>query len=176
LREQRDEFVFYSPVVGANLKGGEKRMAEFKKNIKPLCDEHLDEQMDPVGIRLGESDPLLSGVEDAFRCPRKGCSRIFDSGGYRSLHNGSIKSNRESHNFIGCEDGAMFIESVEEDRLIWRCSKNGCEQSRTTDRVSQASVAERAEVREGKQRFLRLVGAITGLPRDLSSRKGFSRR
>jgi len=115
-------------------------MDELKKDIRPLCDEHLEEQMDPVGIRFGESDPLLSGSWDAFKCPRAGCSRIFDSGGYRTLHNGSIDSASESHNFVGCEDGAMFIERVDEDRLIWRCSKNGCEQSRTTDRVSRTSV------------------------------------
>jgi hypothetical protein len=151
-------------------------MAELKKNIRPLCDEHLDEQMNPVGIRFGKPDPLLSGVEDAFRCPREDCSRIFDSGGYRSLHDGSIESNRESHKFVGCEDGAMFIERVEEDRLTWRCSKSGCEQSRTTDRVSRTSVEEKSEVNEREQRFLRHVGAITGLPSDLSSRKGFSRR
>jgi hypothetical protein len=29
----------------------------------------------------------------------------------------------------------MFIESIEEDRLIWRCSKVGCLKSRTTDRA-----------------------------------------
>jgi len=34
---------------------------------------------------------------------------------------------------------------------------------------------EDAKAKSGKQRFLRLIGAITGLPPDLSSRKGFSR-
>jgi hypothetical protein len=35
---------------------------------------------------------------------------------------------------------------------------------------------EDAKAKSGKQRFLRHVGAITGLPPDLSSRNGFSRR
>jgi len=35
---------------------------------------------------------------------------------------------------------------------------------------------ERAKANSGKQRFMRHVGAISGLPRDLSSRKGFSRK
>jgi hypothetical protein len=35
---------------------------------------------------------------------------------------------------------------------------------------------EDAKARSGKQRFMRHVGAMSGLPADLSSRKGFSRR
>jgi hypothetical protein len=34
---------------------------------------------------------------------------------------------------------------------------------------------EDAKAKEGKQRFLRHLGAIKGLPRDLSSRNGYSR-
>src|SRR5579863_3418428 len=34
---------------------------------------------------------------------------------------------------------------------------------------------EKARVQQGKQRFLRHAGAISGLPADRSSRKGFSR-
>ena len=34
---------------------------------------------------------------------------------------------------------------------------------------------ETAKAEDGKQRFLRHAGAITGGPRDVSSRKGFSR-
>jgi hypothetical protein len=35
---------------------------------------------------------------------------------------------------------------------------------------------EDAKARSGRQRFMRHVGAMSGLPADLSSRKGFSRR
>jgi len=35
---------------------------------------------------------------------------------------------------------------------------------------------ESAKANSGKQRFFRHVGAISGLPSDLSSRKGFSRK
>ena len=35
---------------------------------------------------------------------------------------------------------------------------------------------EDAKARSGKQRFMRHVGAMTGLPADLSSRKGYSLR
>jgi predicted transcriptional regulator len=35
---------------------------------------------------------------------------------------------------------------------------------------------ERARAKSGKQRFLRLAGKIRGLPADLSTRKGYSRK
>jgi len=35
---------------------------------------------------------------------------------------------------------------------------------------------EKAKANGGKQRFMRHVGAISGLPANLSSRKGFSKR
>jgi hypothetical protein len=104
---------------------------EMKIEIKPLCDVHLvDMEATRVRAKMGGSD-----VWDwpAFRCPKPGCTRSFHSGGYATISDGSIESG--SGNSIGCEDGAMFIESVEEDRLIWRCSKVGCHRSRTTDRA-----------------------------------------
>ena len=107
---------------------------EMKIEIKPLCDRHLVE-MEPVGVRakMGGSD-----VWDylAFRCPTQGCTRSFISGGYATISDGSIM---ESGNVINCEHGAMFNESVEKDRLIWRCSKVGCQKSRTTDRPLRPS-------------------------------------
>ena len=104
---------------------------EMKSDIKPLCDKHIVE-MEAVGpsAKMGGSDVW---EWPAFRCTIQDCARLFDSGGYATISNGSI--DRESRNFIGCEDRAMFIESVEQDRLIWRCSKPGCQQSRTTDRA-----------------------------------------
>ena len=35
---------------------------------------------------------------------------------------------------------------------------------------------EKARAQSGKQRFLRLAGKIRGLPTDLSTRKGYSRK
>lgn len=108
---------------------------KLKSDIKPLCDKHLVE-MEAVGTRrkMGGSD-----VWDclAFRCSTQGCTRSFDSGGYTTISDGSIDP--ESRNFLGCEEGAMFVESVEGDRLIWRCSIVGCQRSRTTDRAFRPS-------------------------------------
>jgi hypothetical protein len=101
----------------------------MKSDIKPLCDKHLL-KMEAVGVsaKMGGSDVW---TWPAFRCPTAGCDRLFDSGGYRTFSEGPVDP--DSSNFIGCEDGAMFIERVEEDNLIWRCSKVGCQRSRTTD-------------------------------------------
>ena len=103
----------------------------MRSDIKPLCDKHPQVEMELVGVeaKMGGSD-----VQRwlAFRCPMQDCTRLFDRGGYTTISDGSIDP--ESRNFIGCEHGAMFIESVEGDRLIWRCCMDGCERSRTTDR------------------------------------------
>jgi hypothetical protein len=111
---------------------------ELKRDIKPLCDKHLLE-MEVTGTRrkMGGLD-----VWDciAFRCSTQGCTRLFDSGGYTTISDGLIDPG--SRNFIGCEEGAMFIESVEEDRLIWRCCIVGCKRSRTTDRAFRPSDGE----------------------------------
>lgn len=111
---------------------------EMKIEIKPLCDKHLVE-MEAVRVKtkMGGSDIWNT---PAFRCSAPGCTRSFDSGGYTTILGGSIEP--ESTNFIGCEDGAMFIESIQEDRLIWRCSKDGCQKSRTTDRAFYPSDGE----------------------------------
>ena len=111
---------------------------EMKSDIKPLCDKHLIE-MEPVRVRarMGGSDVW---IWPAFRCSSQGCARSFDSGGYTTTSDGSIDP--ESRNFIGCEDGAMFIESVEGDQLIWRCSKVGCQQTRITDQAFRPSDVE----------------------------------
>ncbi len=104
---------------------------KLKRDIKPLCDKHLVE-MEAVGTRrkMGGSD-----IWDclAFRCPTQGCTRLFDSGGYTTISDGSTEQG--SRNFIGCEEGAMFVESIQGDLLIWRCCIAGCERSRTTDRA-----------------------------------------
>jgi hypothetical protein len=107
----------------------------MKTDIKPLCDKHLTE-MAAIGVtaRMGGSDVWNW---PAFHCPAQGCTRLFDTGGHTTISNGSIDP--DSRNFIGCDDGAMFIESVKEDGLIWRCSKKGCQQSRTTDRFFRPS-------------------------------------
>jgi hypothetical protein len=104
---------------------------DMKSDINPLCDKHMVE-MEAVRVRakVGASEVW---TWSAFRWSTRGCTRSFDSGGYTTISDGLIDP--ESGNFIGCEDGAMFIESVEEGRLIWRCSKVGCQQSRTTDRA-----------------------------------------
>src|SRR5260370_10790644 len=111
---------------------------EMKSDIKPLCDKHMAE-MEPLRVKanMGRSDLW---TWPAFRCPRQGCDRSFYSGGYATTSDGSIDPG--SGNFIGCEDGAMFIESVEGDRLIWRCSKVGCQRTRTTDRAFRPSDGE----------------------------------
>lgn len=111
---------------------------KMKSDIKPLCDKHLVE-MEAVRVRakMGGSDVW---TWPSFRCSTQGCTRSFDSGGYATISDGLVDP--ESRNFIGCEDGAMFVESVEEDRLIWRCSKVGCQQSRTTDRAFRTSHSE----------------------------------
>jgi hypothetical protein len=110
----------------------------MKSNIKPLCDRHLTE-MNAVGVeaKMGGSDVWAWAV---FRCAMHGCDRSFDSGGYTTTSDGSIDP--ESRIFIGCEEGAMFIESVKGDRLIWRCSMSGCQRSRITDRAFRPSDRE----------------------------------
>jgi hypothetical protein len=135
---------------------------ETKSDIKPLCDRHLTE-MEAVGLKakMGGTDVWTSAV---FRCTEVGCARLFDSGGYTSVSDGSIDPG--SRNFVGCEDGAMFIETVEHSLLIWRCCKVGCKQSRTTDKAFHPSPSG----------FLRHAGAIAGGPPDLSSRKGYSKQ
>jgi hypothetical protein len=132
----------------------------MKVDVRPLCDKHL------VAMEAAGVDAKMGGTDVwhwvAFRCTRAGCLRLFDSGGYTTIADGSIDPG--SRNFIGCEDGAMFIERIEGDRLIWRCSKAGCEQSRRTDRDFRPVAVD----------FLRHARAISGPP-GLSSRKGFSR-
>jgi hypothetical protein len=109
---------------------------DMKSDIKPLCDKHLLE-MEAVGetAKMGRSDVW---TWPAFHCPMPGCNRSFASGGYTAFSEGPVDP--DSKNFIGCYDGAMFIESIEEGRLIWRCSKVGCQQSRTTDRAFRLMV------------------------------------
>jgi hypothetical protein len=108
---------------------------EMKSDIKPLCDKHLVEmEALSMSAKMGPPDVW---TWPAFRCATQGCTRSFDSGGYTTISKGSVE--RESRNFIGCEDGVMFIENVEGDGLIWRCSKAGCQRLRTTDRSSHPS-------------------------------------
>jgi hypothetical protein len=105
---------------------------ERKSNIKPLCDKHLVEMEATRAIRkMGGADVWDYSV---FRCSALGCDRLLDRGEYVTrVSDGSIDP--DCKNFISCEDGhLMFIESVEEDRLVWRCCIVGCERSRTTDR------------------------------------------
>jgi hypothetical protein len=111
---------------------------EMKSDIKPLCDKHLVE-MESVRVRakMGGSD-VWTWL--AFRCSSQGCARSFHSGGYATISDGSLDAGSVS--FIGCEDGAMFIESVEGDHLIWHCSKVGCQRTRTTDRAFRPSDVE----------------------------------
>jgi hypothetical protein len=122
----------------------------MKSDIRPLCDRHLIE-MEAVDVKakMGGTDVWTL---PAFRCAGAGCTRMFDSGGYVDISDGSI--NPESRNFIGCEDGAMFIENVEGDLLIWRCCTVGCERSGTTDEAFHP-------ISDG---FLRRMGAIQGGP------------
>jgi hypothetical protein len=82
---------------------------KMRSNIKPLCDKHLVE-MEAVRVKakMGGSDEC---TWPAFRCSTQGCTRTFDSGGYTTISNGSIDP--ASRNFIGCEEGAMFVESVQ---------------------------------------------------------------
>lgn len=56
--------------------------------------------------------------------------RTFDSGGYSTFAEAGVDP--DSKNFVGCEDGAMFIENVDDNNLTWRCSIVGCHRSRTT--------------------------------------------
>jgi|SRR5277367_5658596 len=134
---------------------------EMKSDIRPLCDRHLIE-MRTIGVeaKMGGTDLW---TWSAFRCTEPECSRLFDSG-YANISRGSVDP--ESRNLVSCEDGAMFIESVEEELLTWRCCKIGRDRSGTTDKAFHRI----------PRRFLRHLGAITGGPPDLSSRKGFSRR
>jgi len=69
----------------------------------------------------------------AFRCNTDGCVRLFESRGYLSISDGIADPNGRT--FIGCEDGTMFIERIEANLLIWRCSRIGCQRSRKTDRT-----------------------------------------
>lgn len=107
---------------------------QMKSDIKPLCDKHLTE-MEAVRVQanMGGSDIWMW---PAFRCNADGCTRLFESRGYLTISNGM--ADLVGRNCVGCDtDGEMmFIERVEEDRLIWRCSRNGCQQSKTTLRVS----------------------------------------
>ncbi len=131
----------------------------MKLNVRPLCDEHFL-PMEPVIVKLRIGTDIW--IEPAFHCPREGCVRSFESGGYISTIDGSVVP--ESRNFIGCWDGAMYIECLEQDSLIWRCCRVGCERSRVTDRA----------LRPTDKNGFRLDGVMSGPP-DLSSRKGFSR-
>ena len=108
---------------------------EMKSDIRPLCDRHLTE-MGGVGTRLkmGGADTWTSVV---FRCAEEGCAQLFETGGYISIADGSIDP--PTRNFLGCEDGAMFIESVENGLLTWRCCEVGCERSRITDKAFHPS-------------------------------------
>jgi len=137
---------------------------EMKSHIRPLCDKHLV-QMDAIGIqqKMGGSDVWKCL---AFRCPTRGCTRLFESRGYVTVSDGLVDD--EGRISLYCEHGVMFIENFDEDCLTWRCSKVGCDRSRMTDR----GFRELAETEN--RRFLRHVGAISGGPSDLSSRKGFS--
>jgi hypothetical protein len=119
---------------------------QMKNDIKPLCDKHVVE-MEAVRVRAKMGGPDV-WTWPAFRCSMPDCTRSFDSGGYTTISDGLIDP--ESRNFIGCEDGAMFIESVKGDRLVWRCSIVGCQRSRTTDRAFRPSDGE----------ILRAAGAI----------------
>jgi hypothetical protein len=62
---------------------------------------------------------------------------------------------------------------LDHDLLAWLKKRSGI------TRVPMARLVrehlEDAKAKEGKQRFLRHMGAISGGSRDLSSRKGFSR-
>jgi hypothetical protein len=104
---------------------------EMKIDIKPLCDKHLTE-MEAISVKAKMGGSNL-WTTPAFRCTTSGCTRLFESRGYLTISDG--EADPGGRNFIHCEDGTMFVESVEEDRLIWRCSKIGCQRSRKTDRA-----------------------------------------
>jgi hypothetical protein len=113
---------------------------ERKSNIRPLCDKHLVEMEAARATRkIGGADVWDYLV---FRCSMPGCNRLLDRGEYISISDSDGSMEEGSRNHIGCEDGGMFIESVEGDRLIWRCCTVGCERSRTTDRDSRPSDGE----------------------------------
>ena len=76
-------------------------------------------------------------VWPAFRCSAEGCTRFFESRGYLNISDG--KADPVGRTFIGCEDRPMFIEAVEEDLLIWRCSTAGCQRSRKTNKTFHAA-------------------------------------
>lgn len=106
---------------------------QMKSGIKPFCDKHLIEmEATRVQANMGGSD-ISSWL--AFRCNAEGCTRQFESRGYLTISDGM--ADLVGRNCIGCDmdGGMMFIERVEEDRLIWRCSRNGCQQSRITPRA-----------------------------------------
>jgi hypothetical protein len=88
--------------------------------------------------KMGGSDVWDYAV---FRCSTPGCNRQLDRGEYTTVSDGVIVERRS---FVECEHGhgEMFIESVDGDRLIWRCSMVGCELSRTTDRAFRPSDGE----------------------------------
>jgi hypothetical protein len=103
---------------------------QMKIGIRPLCDKHLTE-MEAVRVQanMGGSDVWRW---PAFRCNAANCTRLFESRGYLTISDGM--ADPIGRNCIRCDaDGEMmFIEKVEDDRLLWRCSKETCQQSRIT--------------------------------------------
>jgi hypothetical protein len=111
---------------------------ERKSDIKPLCDKHLVE-MEADGTRRKTEGGADVWEYLVFHCTTPGCNRLLDRGEYITVSDSDGSLDPGSRNFISCEDGLMFIESVEGDRLIWRCCMVGCQRSRTTDRAFRPS-------------------------------------
>lgn len=132
---------------------------DVKTDIHPLCDRHL------VQMRLIGMQQRMSANETwrfpVFRCTQWGCTRVFEAGGYFTIVDG--ERDLEGKLFIGCEHGAMFIARVEENDLVWHGCKAAC-----TDRCERRTL-------NSASRFLRHAGAMVGLARDSSTRKGFHR-
>lgn len=101
---------------------------DMKIDIRPLCDKHL------IVMELVKVQAKMPGSDvwewPAFRCSEPSCSRLLESRGYLALIDGM--ADPVGRNRIDCDtDGQMmFIEKVEGDHLIWRCSKEGCRETK----------------------------------------------
>jgi hypothetical protein len=135
----------------------------LKPDIGPLCDIHHVE-MNCGLLQTSKPDPFLSGSWLVYKCSVPECARIFDKEGYIDFIDGVLVA--ESKNSVRCEHAAMFIESVSEMHLIWRCCCVGCERSKTTGHEPHEAAFS--------DKFMKHLGAISG-PKDLSTRKGFSK-
>ena len=107
---------------------------QMKSDINPLCDKHLIE-MEAIRVqaKMGGSDVWRW---PAFRCAASECTRLFESRGYLTISDGTADLVGRNRTVCDTDGEMMFIEKAEEDYLVWRCSKKGCQQSRKPPRMA----------------------------------------